>query len=505
MRGTAEQAAWTEPVTLDKAQLQTLSAVIQHAPTLALNAANLLTRTYVLRFSPEVTAQLAAGTARIMPWGEGGIRAIAVNQSGTIIGQGALIPVSAMRVATMTVVAWQALAIITAQHYLADIQDRLAAIETRLNKIQRWLEDREIATLQQNFAHLESYRDVLQRRQLTDDDIHTFGRKIEHIDQIERECGQVQKTFGLSMKRCVARFEALPIAAPYWGTVKKQVGSAVELINEYEGYACAFLFAIMAQAAAMAIRGILPQSPADHDLGIQRLHDVQEELRAWRQDSRQFIETIRQRAEEARARTDVRDSLRNERSRLKGAADVLQARLTRAYDPGWQSLQQVAQQLNASRQPLTLLVELNEQGQIVHVARPQQPQSAITDATERNTTGSAELIACIIERLRRVSGMTDANWDDVVRSSKVLVFSNGINVSTWTNPARVVHVFVSDRQGACRYAGFVGWIHTKGLQKAIKEIQQLGDCIRLDKSLLSAEPDEKRKPARRSSRPKRMQ
>lgn len=43
----------------------------------------------------------------------------------------------------------------------------------------------------------------------------------------------------------------------------------------------------------------------------------------------------------------------------------------------------------------------------------------------------------------------------------------------------------------------------KGLHKAIDDIQQMGDCVRCKKSLLSPEPDEKRKPVRRSSRPKR--
>ncbi|MDF5706421.1 MAG: hypothetical protein PUP90_01765 [Nostoc sp. S4] len=50
---------------------------------------------------------------------------------------------------------------------------------------------------------------------------------------------------------------------------------------------------------------------------------------------------------------------------------------------------------------------------------------------------------------------------------------DGTVVRTWKNPVGVDHVFLSDRNHKMIYGGFVGWIHSQGLNQAL-------DCIRRD-------------------------
>jgi len=89
----------------------------------------------------------------------------------------------------------------------------------------------------------------------------------------------------------------------------------------------------------------------------------------------------------------------------------------------------------------------------------------VSDAPEDN------LATRIIQHLQQVPGMTDASYRDFGRSQTHLVFSEGIEIRTWKNPAGVDHVFVADSAGECIYGGYVGWLHAAQLQKALAEFK----------------------------------
>lgn len=78
----------------------------------------------------------------------------------------------------------------------------------------------------------------------------------------------------------------------------------------------------------------------------------------------------------------------------------------------------------------------------------------------------------LVKRLRSIPGMTDAHRRDFYRSKLYLRFDDGSEIRTWNNFLQIAHVFVSDSEGQCLYAGFVGWIHTQDLRKTLVDIKK---------------------------------
>ncbi|AFY54747.1 hypothetical protein Riv7116_2224 [Rivularia sp. PCC 7116] len=86
---------------------------------------------------------------------------------------------------------------------------------------------------------------------------------------------------------------------------------------------------------------------------------------------------------------------------------------------------------------------------------------AITDDTEE-----------VIAILEYVPGMTRAHHRDFKSSNPVMRLRDGSVVKTWKNPFGVDHVFIADRNDNMIYGGFVGWIHSDGLNAAIARIRR---------------------------------
>jgi pimeloyl-ACP methyl ester carboxylesterase len=78
----------------------------------------------------------------------------------------------------------------------------------------------------------------------------------------------------------------------------------------------------------------------------------------------------------------------------------------------------------------------------------------------------------LIQRLRNVPGMTDADYRDFARSRIVARLPENLTLHIWKNPLGINHVYLAKQQ-QCLYAGYVGLMHTKDLRRLIKEINQL--------------------------------
>ncbi|MEL6136766.1 MAG: alpha/beta hydrolase [Cyanobacteria bacterium J06628_6] len=79
-------------------------------------------------------------------------------------------------------------------------------------------------------------------------------------------------------------------------------------------------------------------------------------------------------------------------------------------------------------------------------------------------------IDVVIAQLQSVPGMTDAHERDFAKSHLWARLPNSLSLRTWVNPFGVHHVFLADRDNRCRFAGFVGWIHTAGLYQTLQAI-----------------------------------
>ncbi len=85
----------------------------------------------------------------------------------------------------------------------------------------------------------------------------------------------------------------------------------------------------------------------------------------------------------------------------------------------------------------------------------------------------ANLVNTIIRQLQQVKGMTDADYQFLAQSELVMQLPQGMELRSYSNQFGVEHVFVVDSQGSCLYAGYVGWLHKRELEKAIAKISAM--------------------------------
>ncbi len=166
-------------------------------------------------------------------------------------------------------------------------------------------------------------------------------------------------------------------------------------------------------------------------------------------------------------------SLKNQQQQVKGQADVLQARLTReSNQTAWmldQLVQRVSIQIATAAQPLELLVQMDEHGQMSKVLQRRKEHKTIPHSPD--TYDSEEMLASVIAQLQAVPGIMSANHAHFRKAKVVILLRSGGSVRLWKNIAGVDHVFVANRAGECLYGGFVLWSHAKGLLNTLLTIQ----------------------------------
>jgi hypothetical protein len=91
-------------------------------------------------------------------------------------------------------------------------------------------------------------------------------------------------------------------------------------------------------------------------------------------------------------------------------------------------------------------------------SQPRKPIPALKD----------DLISQLKEHFQAVPGITDASERDFLRAKTIFSFADDTSIRVWTNLVGVQHIFIANKYGRCEYAAFVGWIHSAGLQQAIK-------------------------------------
>ena len=76
--------------------------------------------------------------------------------------------------------------------------------------------------------------------------------------------------------------------------------------------------------------------------------------------------------------------------------------------------------------------------------------------------------------------MTDAHLRGFDKAETFLTLKDGVSIRVWRNPLGIDHVFVASPHGRCLYCGYVGWIHTEDLWKALHQLQAEDTMITLD-------------------------
>lgn len=101
-------------------------------------------------------------------------------------------------------------------------------------------------------------------------------------------------------------------------------------------------------------------------------------------------------------------------------------------------------------------------------------RSTITDGCGCATVVNAnatDVTSEVIAILNSVPGMTPAHHRDFKSSIPIVRLRDGVALRTWKNPVGVDHVFLADRDEKMIYGGYVGWIHSEGLERALARIR----------------------------------
>lgn len=93
--------------------------------------------------------------------------------------------------------------------------------------------------------------------------------------------------------------------------------------------------------------------------------------------------------------------------------------------------------------------------------RPAQVANQISSVAEQ-----------VVDFLNQVSGMTQAHSRDFKQATPRFTLRDGSVLKIYKNPVGVNHVFIADADGNMVFGGFVGWIHTDGLNEAIAIIRR---------------------------------
>jgi hypothetical protein len=147
------------------------------------------------------------------------------------------------------------MAVITAQVYLAEINERLAQIERGINDIKAWLEADKIATLLNAQRYVAELREAFATRSLTAQDMAGFEHQLERLWV---DCGQVETALRLLLDRQPEQFRQLDLGS-FWG-LDSQVVAAKDGFGKYERLGRAYLLALQTRAVLVSGRAALPLS-----------------------------------------------------------------------------------------------------------------------------------------------------------------------------------------------------------------------------------------------------
>ena len=98
----------------------------------------------------------------------------------------------------------------------------------------------------------------------------------------------------------------------------------------------------------------------------------------------------------------------------------------------------------------------------------------MTDGCGCEAANSAKISDITLEAraiLEAVPGMAPAYHRDFNSSNPIMRLRDGTAVRAWKNPLGVDRIFLADPDGKMIYGGFVGWIHSEGLNRAISQMR----------------------------------
>jgi hypothetical protein len=364
-----DPAAPLRPLQIDESIVRTIGDVLRILPGAAAAGIQASSTTYMLRFAPDIAARLGSGTATLMQSLNCGVRAIAVGANGQIIGNGTLVAAQGLgSIATATLL-WQTLALVTAQHYLHDMQKQLHSISDSVHELKNWLLLKEQSLILGHERYLQRIVRTIQSGVIQELDLSAISGQIE---QIERECDQVQEMMRLIMERQYTRLSGTQISGWFHWDVQSNVLSAQGYVEDFNH--AAYIF-----AAAVRVKGMLAAFRTHIFLQVQISNVRLEEARADRQRGHALVaklyNRVDQRLNDVWATTDMFNVLGTVRQAIREGAAQYRRNLRNEFgrlDTELKTTQHYIVALNERRQaPRAIVIKRDADGQLLTYLAPE--------------------------------------------------------------------------------------------------------------------------------------
>jgi hypothetical protein len=261
--------------TLDKYDLRSsFDAIFMQLPALGANLSNV--KNIVVSFPPEILKGITAGTYKLMENKQTGIiKAVAVDiASGKIVKIGEI--VSKINPVNAITIIWQLAAIITAQKFLSDIDEKLKNIDESLNEIKNFLENSQISKITGSLVYLKSISNIIQNKALKENEIQTYHAILE---QIELDCVRAYELFLPLIITKLQEYDSIVqrnIGGSWFGSKLKssyyEITKNIDLIERYLNYQLIIQYVRLCNAKMKS------SLPIDHQIISGTIMSVDEKL-----------------------------------------------------------------------------------------------------------------------------------------------------------------------------------------------------------------------------------
>lgn len=384
-----------------------VSSLIQHGVGIGSTARTLLSSAVTMRFASEVTCGLADGSLAIMKSAQGGLRGMAVDSTGKIVGQVSLDAIGKGAAAATAI--WQVAAMVTAQKFLADIDAKLGNIERGVAEVKEWLEDERQAELVGQAQKLRSYARTL-AEPVSQEEALAMLTSLEHMDLQARQRMAADAAL-------MGRIREGLTPGQLSGDLEQDLETLTGSAGEYERAHQRYLLGGAVRLAATQVRGALPTS-------LRRSAQLAEEVAAELNAHAAGQDELGSRAERTAQAMKERwyqweDTGKEARAKMRTTFRDLDERLiassTAAHGIGASLVGRMSAQLSAGDRGLELVVQLRD-GEVVDVNEVQpeeRPQAAERAAVASPPEGSHE--AKLEEARSRWPALTDAERGRLIR------------------------------------------------------------------------------------------
>jgi hypothetical protein len=170
------------PIEVDSGLKNALQPLLQRSSEIFRLGEAMSTKGLRVVFSPAVTRGLSAGSLELVETGRGLLPVARNASTGRFVQTGKAVAQGGVRLANVAAMSWQIVAIATAQHYLGEINERLAKIERGIDDIHSWLKEEKKGELRAAVHLLRQYHDAIARGQLHAGETAAIYNKFEDIE-----------------------------------------------------------------------------------------------------------------------------------------------------------------------------------------------------------------------------------------------------------------------------------------------------------------------------------